>query len=78
MFITKVRGHPRRIATEIIIEIGDVFATSQILMAPTKWQLASEEIVEEIIGMITSGTMTSTTIIEMRRVPAGKIIGIGS
>jgi hypothetical protein len=31
-----------------------------------KWRLASEKIVEKIIGMITSGIMISAMIIEMR------------
>jgi hypothetical protein len=78
LFITNGRGHPRRIATGITIKIGDVSDTSQIMTVPAKWLLASEEIVEEIIEMITSGTMTSATIIEMRRVPAGEITGLGS
>jgi hypothetical protein len=34
--------------------------------------------VEEIIGTITNGTMTSSTITKMRRVLAGKITGLGS
>jgi hypothetical protein len=78
LFITNDRGHLRRIATELTIKIDDVFFTSQIMMVPAKWRLASEEIMEKIIGMITSRTMTSATIIWMRRVPTGKIIGLGS
>jgi hypothetical protein len=78
MFITNGRGHPRRIVTGITIKIGDVFDPSQIMTVPAKWRLASKEIVEEIIRMITSGTMTSTTTIEMHQVPAGKITGLGS
>ena len=78
IFITNGRGHSRKIVTGIPIKIGDVFDPSQIMMVPAKWRLDSEEIVDEIIGMITNGIIISAMIIEMHRVPAGKITGLGS
>jgi hypothetical protein len=48
------------------------------MMVPAKWRLASEETVEEIIGMITREVASSAMIIEMRQAPADKIIGQGS
>jgi hypothetical protein len=71
------RGHLRRIATETTIKIGDDIATSQIMTVPVKWRLASEEIVEEIIGVIIKEATTSAMIIEMRQAPTDKIIDLG-
>jgi hypothetical protein len=78
LFITNGRGHPRRTVTGITIKIGDVFDPSQITTVPAKWRLASEETVEEIIGMITREVTSNTMIIEMRQAPADKKIGQGS
>ena len=36
MFTTNGRGHPKRIATEATIKIGDVFAKTQITTVPVK------------------------------------------
>jgi hypothetical protein len=77
----KINGtdHPRRIATETKTKIGDDFlASSQITTVPAKWWLASEETVEEIIGIIIRGATSNAMIIEMRQAPAGKIIDQGS
>jgi hypothetical protein len=68
-------GHPRRIAIEIIIKIGDdILASTQITTVPAKWRLAFEEIVEEIIGRTTREAASSVVIIGMRQVLAGKTI----
>ena len=79
MFKTKGTCHLRKTATETTIKIGDVFLdSSQVMTVPAKWRLASEETVEEIIGMITTEITSSAMIIEMRKAPADKIIGQGS
>jgi hypothetical protein len=71
---TNDRCHPKRIATEITMKIGDDIATTQMMTVPSKWRMASEEIVGEIIEMIIREATTSTMIIDMRQAPVDKII----
>ena len=71
-------GHPKRIAIETIIKIGDdILASTQITTVPAKGWLASEEIVEEIIGRTIREAASSAMIIGTRQVPAGKITDQG-
>ncbi|KAK1645704.1 hypothetical protein QYE76_063509 [Lolium multiflorum] len=54
LFIINGTDHPKKIATETTTKIGDdILVSSQIMTVPAKWRLASEETVEEIIGVIT-------------------------
>ena len=69
------KGHPKKIATEAAIKIGDdILVHIQIIAVPAKWRLASEEIVDEIIGMIIREAATTET----RQAPVDKIIDQGS
>jgi hypothetical protein len=81
--ITNGTGHPKKIVIEIIIIIiiiigDDMLVNSQTTTVPTKWRLASEEVVEEIIGRITREAASSAVIIGMRQVLVGKTIDRGS
>ena len=79
LFIINGTDHPRKIAIETTIKIGDdILVSTQITTVPAKWQLASEETMEEIIGMITTEITSNAMVIEMRQAPADKIIGQGS
>ena len=79
MFIINGTDHPRKIATETTTKIGDdILVSTQITTVPAKWRLASEETLQEIIGMITREITSSAMIIEMRQAPADKIIVQGS
>ena len=72
----KINGidHPRKIATETTIKIGDdILVHTQIMTVPAKWRLASEEIMEEVIGMTIREAANSAMIIETRQVLADKI-----
>jgi hypothetical protein len=72
-------GHPKKIVIEAAIKIGDdILVHIQIMTVPAKWRLASEEIMEEIIGMTIREPAKSAMIIETRQVLAGKITDRGS
>ena len=72
------KGHPKKIATETAIKIGDdILVHIQIIMVPAKWRLASEEIMEEVIGITIREAANSAMIIETRQVLAGKITDRG-
>ena len=68
------KGHPKKIATETSIKIGDdILVHIQIITVPAKWPLASEEIMEEAIGMTIREAANSTMIIETCQVLVDKI-----
>ena len=70
-------GRMRTTVTEIL-KIGDVFLdSSQIMTVPAKYRPASEEIMEEVIGMTIREAANSAMIIETRQVLAGKITDRG-
>jgi hypothetical protein len=71
-------GHPKKIATETTIKIGDdILVHTQIMTVPAKWRLASEEITEETIGMTIREAANNAMIIETRQVLVGKITDRG-
>ena len=78
LFTISGLGHPKKIATEAAIKIGgDILIHIQIITVPAKWRLASEEIMEEVIGMTIREAVNSAMIIETRQVLAGKITDRG-
>ena len=78
LFKTNGKGHPRKTAIEKTIKIGDdILVHIQIITVPAKWRLASEEIMEEVIGMTIREAANSAMIIETRQVLAGKITDRG-
>jgi hypothetical protein len=77
LLITNGRDHPKKIAIEMAIRIGDVFAISCTTMVPAKYRLASEEIMVEVIVMIAIRVMNNKAIIDMHLAPADKIVDLG-
>jgi hypothetical protein len=77
LFITNGRDHPKKIAIETAIRIGDISAISRSTTVLAKYRLASEEIMVGIIVMITIGVMSNRMIIEIHRAPADKIVDPG-
>jgi hypothetical protein len=77
-YTTSDIGHQRRIAVEIFKIEGDFLASFTIMMLLATYRLVSEEILREIVEMITKGVMSSKVTREVISVVTGKIVDQGS